>query len=81
MIIFQRLTMLDMVLCIHPKPVAPGFRSLFFSIGSHVTCFGWYVLEYDYLPMTDHANKHDLVYPPNLYFYWLVEWLTIYFSE
>ena len=24
--------------------------------------FGWYVLEYDYLPMTDHANKHDLVY-------------------
>ena len=37
MIIFQRPTMLDMVLCIHPKPVAPGFRSLFFSVGSHVT--------------------------------------------
>ena len=29
-----------------------------------LVCFGWYVLEYDYLPMTDHANKHDLVYPP-----------------
>ena len=26
--------------------------------------FGWYVLEYDYLSMTNHANKHDLVYPP-----------------
>jgi len=28
--------------------------------------FGWYVLEYDYLPMTDHANKHDLLYPPSI---------------
>ena len=26
--------------------------------------FGWYVLECDYLSMTNHANKHDLVYPP-----------------
>ena len=33
---------------------------------SRLSILFWLVLEYDYLPMTDHGNKHDLVYPPNL---------------
>ena len=43
-----------------------------------VLCFGWYVLEYDYLPMTDHANKHDLVYPENCL---LLSWGAELFDE
>ena len=33
------------------------------AVGGRRSCLCWYdVLQYDYLPMTEHADKHDLVY-------------------